>query len=560
MRTWAARLAGSLRARLVALVLLAVVPALGLTAFEGVEYHERAGIAARDDALRVTRLAQGRIERAIDETHALLLVLAEVPAVRDLDPEACNKLMANLVARRALTGSLIVTDASGDAVCSGLPLPGPVSFADRAWFQQVLTARDFVVADYVIGQVSQGAQLNTAYPLIGDDGRIHNVIGAGIDLAALTALAAEAQLPEGSVLTVVDDAGTILLRQPDPEAWVGQTFPDVPLVEAVIEQGEGSIETVGIDGVQRLYGFTPLAGGTVSDPVAAGSAAFVAVGIPSSVAYAAAHADFERNVIGLLLAGWLALTAAWFGGGYFLVHPMRGLIATTQRLAAGDLTARTGLGHRAGEIGQLAAAFDDMATTLKETLERREAAEAERTLVAVAVEQSADAVLITDSSGTITYVNAALERLSGYSRDELLGSNPRLFKSGRHDAAFYRAMWATLTAGRTWTAVMVNRRKDGTPYEAASVISPVHDAAGAPIGYFQLVRDVTREKELEAQLRQAQKMEAIGQLAGGIAHDFNNLLTAISGFSQLLLGSLAADDPRRADVAEIDKPRGVPRR
>ncbi len=187
---------------------------------------------------------------------------------------------------------------------------------------------------------------------------------------------------------------------------------------------------------------------------------------------------------------------------------------------------------------------------------QRERAEAENARVVAAVEQSADGVLISDTTGTIVYANPALERLSGYARSELLGQNPRLFWSGRHDAHFYAEMWAALSAGRSWSSTMVNRRKDGSFWEADSVITPVRDAAGTLVGYLQLTRDVTRERELEAQLRQTQKMETVGRLAGGIAHDFNNLLTAISGYSQLLLADLAADDPHRADVAQIDRAAG----
>ncbi len=187
---------------------------------------------------------------------------------------------------------------------------------------------------------------------------------------------------------------------------------------------------------------------------------------------------------------------------------------------------------------------------------QRERAETERARVVAAIEQSPDAVLLTDATGTILYANPALERLSGYDSDELRGQNPRLFKSGLPDAKLYDEMWATLSAGRSWSGSLVNRHKDGTLYETGSSISPVRDAAGALIGYLQLARDVTRERELEAQLRQTQKMETVGRLAGGIAHDFNNLLTAISGYSELLLADLAADDPHRADVAEIDRAAG----
>jgi PAS domain S-box-containing protein len=145
----------------------------------------------------------------------------------------------------------------------------------------------------------------------------------------------------------------------------------------------------------------------------------------------------------------------------------------------------------------------------------RKRAEEERIRLSRAVEQAAESIMITDPDGTIIYVNPAFERVSGYSQEEIIGQNPRFLKSGRQDAAFYRKMWDTLTRGEVWTGRFVNRRKDGTLFEEEAIISPVRDANGKVVNYVAVKRDVTQEAALEAQLRQAQKMEAIGTLAGG---------------------------------------------
>ena len=155
--------------------------------------------------------------------------------------------------------------------------------------------------------------------------------------------------------------------------------------------------------------------------------------------------------------------------------------------------------------------------------------------LATAVEQAVEDILITDATGKILYVNPAFEKTSGYTRLEAIGQNPRLLKSGKHDDAFYQRMWEVLKLGGVWSGHFINRKKDGTLFEEETTISPIRDAAGKIINYVSVRRDVTREVTLEAQLRQAQKMEAIGQLAGGVAHDFNNLLTAIHGNAAQLL-------------------------
>jgi PAS domain S-box-containing protein len=147
--------------------------------------------------------------------------------------------------------------------------------------------------------------------------------------------------------------------------------------------------------------------------------------------------------------------------------------------------------------------------------------------LAKAVEQSVETIVITDTEGTILYTNPAFEKTTGYTCAEALGQNVRLLKSGKHDAEYYRRMKEVLGRGEIWSGHFINRRKDGTFFEEEATISPVRDPGGNVVNYVAVKRDVTHEVQLEAQFRQAQKMEAIGQLAGGVAHDFNNMLSAI---------------------------------
>jgi PAS domain S-box-containing protein len=162
------------------------------------------------------------------------------------------------------------------------------------------------------------------------------------------------------------------------------------------------------------------------------------------------------------------------------------------------------------------------------------------------VEQTADSVLITDAKGNIEYINPAFTVLTGYEPADVLGGNPRLLKSGRHDLAFYQEMWDTILAGQIFHAVLVNRKKNGELYHADTTITPIKDAVGTITHFVSTEQDITSHRELEAQLRQAQKMEAVGQLAAGVAHDFNNLLTVILGN----VGIMQLDESAPAPMAE----------
>ena len=180
-------------------------------------------------------------------------------------------------------------------------------------------------------------------------------------------------------------------------------------------------------------------------------------------------------------------------------------------------------------------------------------AEEERARLAMAVEQAGESIVVTDADGAIRYVNPAFERVTGYRRNEVLGKNPRILKSGRQPDDFYRELWDALTRGQTWRGSFVNRRKDGTLFEEEAVISPVRDASGGVVNYVAVKRDVTEERRREEQIRRSQRMEAVAKLAGGIAHDFNNLLTAVIGYADLLILQLPNGGPHRRHAEEIKR-------
>ncbi|MFH1908866.1 MAG: cache domain-containing protein, partial [Chloroflexota bacterium] len=304
--------------------------------------------------------------------HHLLITLAQLPEIRSGDPAGCSALLAELLKQYPGYTNLGVAALNGDLLCSAIPTSGPINYADREWFQRVLQTRNFVVGDYVIGRTTGKATLPWAYPVMNEAGELNFVVFAGTDLAFVNQLVATVQFPEGTVATVLDSDGTILAHYPDPEQWVGKTPQDAPIVQAILTQGEGTVETTGLDGVQRLYAFATLG-------EAAHVEGYVAVGIPSQVAYSGVNRILFDNLIGLGLAAILTFAAAWLGGEFFILRRTRALARTTQQLTSGDLSARTGITRPRGELSQLGHAFDQMAAALQEReVERKQVEEAQR--------------------------------------------------------------------------------------------------------------------------------------------------------------------------------------
>lgn len=143
-------------------------------------------------------------------------------------------------------------------------------------------------------------------------------------------------------------------------------------------------------------------------------------------------------------------------------------------------------------------------------------------------EQTDDAVMITDPSGVIEYVNAAFERITGYQRDEVIGQHARLLNSGQQDAAFYERLWETISSGQPFRALMTNRRKNGEMFHEEKTITPLRDGTGAITHYLSTSKDVTERRRMDEQLQQSEKLASIGQLAAGVAHEINNPVGYIS--------------------------------
>ncbi len=171
--------------------------------------------------------------------------------------------------------------------------------------------------------------------------------------------------------------------------------------------------------------------------------------------------------------------------------------------------------------------------------------------LSAATEQSPASIVITDLQGNIEYVNPKFTQITGYNLEESVGQNPRILKSGEHNTDYYKELWDTIASGKIWRGELHNMKKNGQLFWEDVTIGPITDESGRISHFIAIKEDKTRQKQLEAQLAQSQKLEAVGQLAGGVAHDFNNILTVINGYTSLVMQNMGEDDPLINDLHQI---------
>jgi PAS domain S-box-containing protein len=188
--------------------------------------------------------------------------------------------------------------------------------------------------------------------------------------------------------------------------------------------------------------------------------------------------------------------------------------------------------------------------------ERKKAGEQLR-LQSAALEAAADGIVITDREGRIVWANPAFSRLTGYSLQEAQGQNPRFLKSGRQDRPFYQALWETILSGQVWRGELINRRKDGSLYSEAMVITPLQDSDGAVTHFIAIKQDVTERKRVEAQYRLLFETMAQGVVyldASGRVASANPAAERILGLSSDQLQGQITFDPRRETIHEDGSP------
>ncbi|MBU2497737.1 MAG: cache domain-containing protein [Proteobacteria bacterium] len=295
-------------------VLIAVLPALGLTLYSGVEHRRNARLAVQNNALEIARSASDLQDQLIENTRQILFTLSVIPGFREHESVASSKILADLLKKTDAYTGFTAVKPNGDLCASAPPMSEPINFSDRPWFRQVLATRDSVIGGYLIGRVSGKATRIMGYPVVNENGSVDIILSAGMDLDWLRQPMVKRNLPQGSCLTVIDGNGKVLFGYPEHEELLNESSSDADLIKTILDKKEGVADAIGPDGVPRLYGFTSLG------PASAG--VFVSVGIPKKIAFAEANRTLVRNLTVLGLLALLALLSALYVGNVLIRRPV----------------------------------------------------------------------------------------------------------------------------------------------------------------------------------------------------------------------------------------------
>jgi len=429
MRKIMRRLLSGLRWRLFLLVLLACAPLVGLTLHTASDERRRLVKDWNQRSQEMMQLAAREENQVIGQTRQLLLALAESAPVRAGNRRACQKMLEELFRSYPRYANLGVVGIDGVVLASSRPMLEPANQTNRPFFRRALAARAFAIGDFPDAQPACKPIVNFGYPVFDPAGKVQAVAFAALDLDWISRFesALPAQLPKGATWTEIDRNGKILIRYPAPEKWTGQSFQEKSLLKIVFSQNRGVVDAKSSDGVPGYHAFAAIRSQLVPD-----DAVTILGSIPKDILFAEADRRLMGNLIGLGVAACFAFILGCIGSYVLVLRPIQILATSSERLATGDLSARTGSAHRRSfrsgtELGQLTRTFDQMA----EALEHREV---ERQSAIRALQDSEiryhrlfetarDGILIVNAdTGQIDDVNPFLTDMLCCAREQMLGA------------------------------------------------------------------------------------------------------------------------------------------
>jgi signal transduction histidine kinase/ActR/RegA family two-component response regulator len=535
-------------ARLVLLVLMALVPVLGFEVYTEYGARQIRQQLMEESALRLVRLVASEQQRIAEGAEQVLDVLAGAPAIQDNRPEPCQRLLANMLKETPRYVFVTVNGLDGHIRCAAGPVDPKIVASDRTFFRLALQTGGFVIGDYVFGRVTGRRTIHFAKPFRDGNGAVAGVVAVVLSLDWLGQDLASLPLPSGANAAITDRNGTLLAHVPDDASMIGEPILDANRFS--LEGNEVAVaEMTSRDGRQRVVAYSP--------PGAEPKGLSITVGLDRDTSFAAVTRANRMGVILIIASAVLALLITTVLGRRLIRQPFHRLMAVADRWRTGDFASRANLRAGGSEFAHLAIALDAMAVA-QEDRERAlratetELREAQRVghLGSWRWDVATDAMTGSEETMRIYGLDPAMLPLSTPQRERLYPAESwrRLQEAVRQTLATGVGYELDIEAFRGTEPIWVTTRSE-----------VLRDTEGRVTGLRGTVQDCTRRKRAEEALRQinetlearvreevaardaaqaraaqAERMQALGQLAGGIAHDFNNILQMVEGAGSLI--------------------------
>jgi len=529
------RRAYSLRGQVGILVAALGIPLLGLQAWWGYYDYQSARGRAELDALAYADATALGVVQFFSFAEDGMMGTASSFGPGGLTDTMCPLHMRTMTGLFPFLLNALAIDANGDVVCMAHEGTPESSAREWPWYEDVVADPVFTVGDPVEADFVGGLILPLVAPVLDENGDFGGAIVGTVALVEFAELFGSLSVPEDHLVTVATISDRIVIsRSQDPETRVGTTLPELTADDREVAPGRFVASGTDFTGVPRTWGQVEIDQGWI-----------VYVGVPDANVYGPARAASIRRLGATLFVLLLGVLLA--GRSY-------------NRIAAAlsELALRT-RATMSGEIVPLPPDTPTEVTAVVEqfnhTLTERDRAQSSELKARERFQSIFDnavfGLYVSTVDGRFLQVNHALADMLGYATEDALieaGPSSMYLEPNRRSAL----MEESLEAGVVPTNELEWLRADGVPITVRVGGKMIEGPDGSRV-FEMIVQDITDKKRVEDELRQTQKMDAIGQLAGGIAHDFNNLLTVIGGNVELLEDDLSEDDPLREDLGQIAK-------